>query len=432
MFDNVRNGNVFLGELDFLFLLAYSVGLYFSGYIGDRVNLRYLLTFGMAFSALLTLAFGYLSVVFKIRSKNYFRVVYFLNGLFQSTGWPMTVTIIGNWFSKTSGGLVFGFWSSNASFGNIIGSLIVAGVIDYGYEYGILLNSLLLLFGSCIIFFCLIPHPNDIGLNSPDEGEIREMASITDLALDEDDEDDDLDVFVKGEPELKPRAIGFFQACMIPGVMFYALSYACLKMVNYSFFFWLPTYLSQSLLWDDKLSDQLSNFYDLGGILGGIVAGIISDLMGKRSPVVCVMLLFSMISIYLYCSVGTTFTSNVILMMISGFMVGGPANMIATAITADLGKHEKIQGNTDALSTVAGIIDGTGSAGAAIGQYLVGVVSKIGGWMWVFYFLIILQGVSLLLILPVLIKELKLSRFGKERIMVYSELDEKDALMSKQ
>ena len=55
---------------------------------------------------------------------------------------------------------------------------------------------------------------------------------------------------------------------MIPGVLPYSLSYACLKMVNYAFFFWLPTYLTQGVHWSDKKADELSNFYDIGGITG--------------------------------------------------------------------------------------------------------------------------------------------------------------------
>jgi len=312
-FADPGDANVFLGELDFLFSIAYATGLYVSGYLGDRVNLRRMLFVGMCGSALLTFAFGYVSVVCNIRNKYFFRITYFCNGLLQSTGWPVCVTIVGNWFSKSSSGLVFGVWSSNASLGNIIGSLIVACVIDYGYEYGMLLNSLLLFCGSIIIFFCLLPHPNDVGLPSADNVGVqsrRELQINLSELTDDDGElsykeynDDDIDYLIEGyEPssDAKRQPITFVQACRIPGVALYALSYACLKMVNYSFFFWLPTYLSQGLFWDDKLSDKLSNFYDIGGICGGIFAGVVSDMLGKRSPVVCSMMMASMLSIYLY------------------------------------------------------------------------------------------------------------------------------------
>lgn len=64
-----------------------------------------------------------------------------------------------------------------------------------------------------------------------------------------------------------------------------------------------------------------------------------------------------------------------ILLFASGFILGGPANLISTAISADLGTHESIQGDAAALSTVTGIIDGTGSIGAALVQYLVGYLA---------------------------------------------------------
>lgn len=48
----------------------------------------------------------------------------------------------------------------------------------------------------------------------------------------------------------------------------YSLAYACLKLVNYSFFFWLPFYLSNNFGWKEAEADQLSIWYDVGGIIG--------------------------------------------------------------------------------------------------------------------------------------------------------------------
>lgn len=46
--------------------------------------------------------------------------------------------------------------------------------------------------------------------------------------------------------------------------------------------------------------------------------------------------------------------------------------MISSAISADLGRQELIQGSSEALATVTGIVDGTGSIGAAVGQVRTG------------------------------------------------------------
>lgn len=83
-----------------------------------------------------------------------------------------------------------------------------------------------------------------------------------------------------------------------------------------------------------------------------------------------------MFSITIYNFHGASYNLTAVLLLTSGFMLGGPANLISTAISADLGTHSSIKGDAAALSTVTGIIDGTGSIGAAVVQYLVGYLSK--------------------------------------------------------
>jgi hypothetical protein len=54
-----------------------------------------------------------------------------------------------------------------------------------------------------------------------------------------------------GKPEPKPhgssgeKSIGFVKAWTIPGVAFYAISFACLKGTQYGMLFWLPLYLKE-------------------------------------------------------------------------------------------------------------------------------------------------------------------------------------------
>lgn len=59
---------------------------------------------------------------------------------------------------------------------------------------------------------------------------------------------------------------------------------------------------------------------------------------------------------------------NAVLLATTGFFIGGPSNMISSAISADLGRQEALRGSQEALATVTGIVDGTGSIGAAAGQ----------------------------------------------------------------
>lgn len=79
--------------------------------------------------------------------------------------------------------------------------------------------------------------------------------------------------------------------------------------------------------------------------------------------------------------------------------------MISSAISADLGRQELIQGSSEALATVTGIVDGTGSIGAAVGQYLVSLIQDHLGWMWVFYFFILMTSCTILFISPLIVRE---------------------------
>lgn len=119
---------------------------------------------------------------------------------------------------------------------------------------------------------------------------------------------------------------------------------------------------------------------------------------------------------------------NAALLAATGFFIGGPSSMISSAISADLGRQEALRGSQEALATVTGIVDGTGSIGAAGGQvklkhwgkknteknlfggvhaseccadktvshsdpfcqYLVSLIEAKLGWMCVFYFFIVM------------------------------------------
>jgi hypothetical protein len=86
-------------------------------------------------------------------------------------------------------------------------------------------------------------------------------------------------------------------------------------------------------------------------------------------------------------------------MMLTGFFVNGPYALITTAVSADLGTHESLQGNSKALATVTAIIDGMGSVGAAIGPVMTGYISDVGGFDLVFamlYFSAIAAGMLII------------------------------------
>lgn len=59
----------------------------------------------------------------------------------------------------------------------------------------------------------------------------------------------------------------------------------------------------------------------------------------------------------------TSMFLNICLLLLAGFLVNGPYALITTSVSAELGQHSSLEGNSKALATVTAIIDGTGSIG---------------------------------------------------------------------
>lgn len=92
--------------------------------------------------------------------------------------------------------------------------------------------------------------------------------------------------------------------------------------------------------------------------------------------------------------------------------MNGPYALITTSVSAELGQHSCLKGNSKALATVTAIIDGTGSLGAAVGPFLAGFFSA-SGWENVFYMLVVANVLALVLLVRLVTKEL--SRFRLDR-----------------
>lgn len=123
------------------------------------------------------------------------------------------------------------------------------------------------------------------------------------------------------------------------------------------------------------------------------------------------MLMLSVPMLFIYGNTGGNYKLNAALMCLTGVLIGGPSNLISSAISADLGRQSALSANSEALATVTGIVDGTGSVGAAIGQFLVPEINTHSGWKPVFYFLMVMTFMSFIcLLVPIVIKFVRARR----------------------
>ncbi|KRY84084.1 Sugar phosphate exchanger 3 [Trichinella pseudospiralis] len=397
IFETAYAAENFLGILDAIFMFCYAtvnllfrlmkLGLFINGILGDRFDPRLVLAFGMWGSAITNFLFGTLTEWLQFYSIPFYVIIWTANGFVQSAGWPAEVCIMANWFGRGGRGLILGLWSACASIGNIVGAELAALVLPYGYEYTFLVNATLLFCGGFVIFFGLVSKPSQLCLPEPTEEEEEEEENAADDASSTtvDEEQDLLGSVTDVKKYNKQKSIPFFKAVLLPGVISYSVAFACLKLVNYSIFFWLPYYLTNNFGWPEHVADHISTWFDWGGIFGGIIGGLISDFIGKRTPVICTQLTFATAALFFYTKSPNDMVINALLMGVAGFFCSGPGNLISAAVSADLGRQKEVANNAQALSTVTGIVDGTGSVGAAIGQLAIPHLQAKLGWNSVFY-----------------------------------------------
>lgn len=416
------NANSLLGILDAVFLFAYAIFMFVCGMIAERMDLRYFLSLGMLLSGLFTWMFG-LAYYFDIHSFAFFVTVQFFAGIFQSTGWPGVVTCVGNWFGKARRGLIFGIWNAHLYVGNILGAYIAGYFVAYNWGLSFIVPGTIISIVGFVLFLFLVAYPKDGIYNEISTFENDKeydsddifYHSNTDLfrgtgALSESQIFTEISPLTRtyvtssDNPEDK-KAVTFWEAVKIPGVIEFSLCLFFSKLVSYTFLFWLPRYLAHATGFGSQASAYLSIIFDIGGIIGGIIAGIISDITGT-SALTCVGILFLAIpSLSIFEAYGSANkASNIILQAICGALVNGPCALITTAVSAELGTHESIKSNSKALSTVTAIIDGTGSIGAAVGPLLVGLVSEYS-WTYVFYIMMLADFLALLCLARTACKE---------------------------
>lgn len=107
-----------------------------------------------------------------VSSVDFIQVV---GGVFQTSGWPGVVTVVGNWFGKGKRGLIFGVWNSHTSLGNILGTLLAANFVESDWGLSFMVPGVTMGLAGFIIFLFLAPNPIDIGCIPPVPPRIRKF-----------------------------------------------------------------------------------------------------------------------------------------------------------------------------------------------------------------------------------------------------------------
>ena len=390
-----------LSAIDSTYLFCYAIGLVISGALEDRFPLRILVPAGLTISGLI-----YSSIIIMGYSDVYlpyiFLIHFGLQGFFQSTVWPGTVALLGNWFTKTHRGKIMGFWSSNASVGNIIGALVGGIILSFGQDWMVVTMTMAafqIVVGLVYVLTIpdrpkVSPYAAEQGLIEEDEDKIENGAGPSINSF---------EMIRNHEPGHK-EAMPFLEAIMLPGVIPFSLNFAGVKSLYYGLSMWLPFFLSKRIN-HPELIGTLAASLNVGAVIGSIVCGWLGDYFKFRPPIIAVFLTVS-IPFLILIQIGdeSIFWMYFIVIPLTGFFIAGSANIIASAIAADLSENPEVASKAEAMATVAGIIDGAGGFGAALCTFIMGFLSSYD-WLYVFLFMVLLDVLSIAAILKISLRD---------------------------
>eukprot|EP00981_Chlorochromonas_danica_P001213 scaffold268_cov210-Ochromonas_danica.AAC.8 len=148
-----------------------------------------------------------------------------------------------------------------------------------------------------------------------------------------------------------------------------------------------------------------------GVSLGGILVGIISDIYGGRRACVIATFTFTLIPfLYIFAEHNVLLTlpttGILVVLGVMGCLIGGPINIITSAVAVDLAENNHISGRND-LMTVTGLINGSGSIIAALGLVIIGPLQVRYGWKHIWYLLMACTCLGTILLSPAIRKELR-------------------------
>jgi OPA family sugar phosphate sensor protein UhpC-like MFS transporter len=359
--------------------------------MGDRFGPRRILLFGLTLSIGAIVASGFSTTLLA------FAVFASVQGIAQSTGWSNTTKVMSSWFSVGERGRVIGWWCTHYTVGAAVAAPFAGAAMMYFgtprssgelgspvvpyWPAGFWATGAALAVVLFLTWLVLRNRPEDVGL-PPIEDYHGEPQSL-----------------LSQETPTARAAEGSWaligEVLATPSVWLLAIAYFPVKLARYSFYFWGPLYVKESLNIDIADSALTVAAMPIGGLVGVIVIGYISDRLfqARRAPATILSILATAAII----CVGLRPIHNIWLMSGFFFLIGaflfGPDSMISATASMDFGTKR-------GAGTATGFVNGIGSAGQIVAGVLPGKITTAGDWTPMFYVMLCGLIASAVFLLP--------------------------------
>ncbi len=322
--------NAEAGMLMASFFITYTIFQLPSGYLGDRLGPRKILTFGALISILGNLIFsqGSSFVVLSLGQ--------LVNGMGQAMGWSSAIKMVVSWFPRSRRATALGLFATCITGGSSVGIRLSGFVGEHlGWRASFIIPPAIMAIVAMVFWMLVRNRPLDKGLPEfEDELELERQ-------IDSD-----------------PRS-GLSVVLGNRTLWVIALVYFCFVYVQFGCLVWIPSFLKESHGLSVDRASAISFLVLLPGVFASPLAGFLSDHFfgGRRKPLILLgMAVLSGAALILYFSVGITLT--MVLLAVVGLMILMPDILLA-AYPSDILSRKLTATATGFLATftsAAGIV----------------------------------------------------------------------------
>lgn len=364
-----------IGILASILAITYGISKFVSGIIGDRINPRYMMAFGLILTAICNIFFGLSS------SMLLFCLFWGLNGWFQGFGWPPCARFLTQWYSHSERGSWWSSWNVSHNLGGFLIAWIIGFVLQYaGWRYAMFFPGAICILGGLFLINRLRDTPESLGLPPIEEYRNDSVDKIEAESLTE-------------KASTKTILIDFI--FKNPYMWLLAFAYFFVYLVRTGMNDWTALFLIESKGYSVVAANGCVSLFEVGGLFGSLAAGWGSDRLfnARRGPVNVLFSMSMFIVIALFWCVPPGFLIfDYILMFFIGFAIFGPQLMIGMA-AAEL-SHKQ------AAATSTGFVGLFAYIGAAVAGYPIGMITEIWGWNGFYAALLACCIIAILLLLP--------------------------------
>jgi OPA family glycerol-3-phosphate transporter-like MFS transporter len=357
-----------LGAIGGWATLAYAIGKFINGPLGDKIGGRKIFLIGMVGSIFANIMFAMSTGLMN------FTLIWCVNRFFLSMGWGGIAKTIGAWYPPHRHGTIMGFISINFQFGGVAALLFSSILLSYGVSW-----QGLFLYPAAVLSLILIWSY----LSSREAPEL--VVEGAQYHTEDSEPHHQIAHFETNQekPGVTQILKTLFQLSIFRRLLVFSILTTSLRTF---FIFWLPTFLVDSGLNNiDALTR--SAFIACMGVLGTLLLGWYTDTYakdGNRAHATWIML--SGLGVCLFAIAGLTEVGLraqsliVCLLGVSCFCLLGPYSMSSGAFTLDIA-------GSKGAGSCTGMIDGLGYVGGAVATWGAGKLADSVGWGQVFVLL---------------------------------------------